>query len=136
MLVVHIARRNRCKRLLSLLVGSMSSSVQSLKRSNIHLITQSPAHVSPIPWLMKVFSENKSFFYPNVGSHAIQRGAETALEDSSGLTLIRLQSVKDQWVGHISDRRTNRRCVPTGSQTNNREGCPGNSRVKRNGYDL
>lgn len=90
-----------------------------------------------IPLLIKVVSDKKKkkkkiflspkFWrkrHPNTGRNC-PRG-----KGSYGLTLIRLQSAKDQWVGHINGR-TNSQCAPTGAPADDGEGCPENARVMR-----
>lgn len=78
-LAVHIAKRSKYKRLLSLHVDSMSSSGRNFKMFKCSFYHECK-RVGNCKKAMKV-SSKKTGFYPNVGSNAIQRQARTAREE-------------------------------------------------------
>lgn len=101
-LAVHIAKRSKYKRLLSLHVDSMSSSGQkfkTLKWTFHHTFRRSGVcKWSLTPLLIKVFPDKKNIPYPAWSANAVRRQWKT--EARSYGTLMRLHSAKDQWAGH------------------------------------
>lgn len=84
-----------------------------------------------IPSLIKVFLKT-NVFHPSFGDERHPKTCRVCPrgEGIYGLTLIRLQSAKDQWEGHISGR-TGSHGALTGALTDDGEGCSDNSRVMR-----
>lgn len=104
-LAVQTAKRSKYSRLLSLHVGSMFScdrGFKTVKCAFYHTSKRSCNLTQPMS-LLKTRKKKKSLLgHQNLGANAIRVRAGTGREEKASLTLIRLQSTKDQWAGRRS----------------------------------
>lgn len=116
-LITHVAKTSKCKKILPLHEDSMASFGPKFKTVKCSWYHTSKRRVD----VNVIKSILPATFYHMFGTNAAKTHRNCARgKDSFGLTLMRLHSAKDQWVGQVK-ARTGSRCAPARTRTGDGE---------------